>query len=276
MSTEHPEYKNRTFYGPLELSKDVPQNGDRYISLHPDDPTKLVRASVEGEYYDHDEMNRLVYATQKVLEGLSEHGVNHVNPIYIDQTRESGKAYLITIVDKLQNVKSYIDLTESGSFTDEQLAEIDHTLCGMLDFTLQAVREEGYISGEMMRLNQFVYDESQPPGKKMVLVDVEPADGHKIDLGRDSMKYGYSSQLTSAVAKLVVDTIVNTNRAGWMFASLEKAAAAVQVLPGDSADTIKAKTHLLQALDSKTISNDVLRLVDPDYEDEEDGGWILN
>lgn len=276
MSTERPEYENRTFYGPLELSKEVPQNGDRYISLHPDDPTKLVRASAEGEYYDSDEMNTLVYANQKVLEGLSEHGVNHVNPLYIDQTRESGKPCIITIVDKLQNVTSYIDLTKSDAFTDEQLTEIDHVLCGMLDFTLQAMREEGYVSPEIMKLNQFVYDDSQPSGKKMVLVDVEPRDGEKIEASRDSMKYGYLSPLADAVAKLVIDTIVNTNRAGWTFASVEKAAEAVQALPGESADTIKAKAQLLQALDSKTISQDVLNLIKFDDDDDNDDDWLLN
>jgi hypothetical protein len=274
MSVEYPEYGDRAFYGPLELSTEYPQNGDRYIALHPDDPTKLIRASSQGEYYDHNEMNSIVYATQQVLNGLSQYGVNHVNPVYIDQTSEAGKPYLITVVDKLRNVKSYSDLIEDEVFSDEQLSEIDHALCGMLDFTLQSVYEEGYISPEMMRLNQFVYDESQPPGSKMVLVDIEPRDGCKVDVNRDSMKYGYLSPLADTVAKLVVDTIINTNRASWTFASVEKAAAAIEALPGDSEGTINAKTKLFQALDSKSISQEVLNLLKIDEEDEDD--WIFD
>lgn len=274
MNTERPEYENRTFYGPLELSKDMPQSGDRYIAVHPEDPTKLVRASSKGEYYDHEEMNTLVYANQKVLEGLSQHGVNHVNPVYIDETSISGEPYLVTIVDKLQNVTPYDDLVESGSLTDEQFTEFDDVLCGMLDHTLQAVREEGYICSEMMRLNQFVYDESQPQGKRMVLVDVEPRNGYKIDIGRDTMKYGHLSPLADAVAQLAINTIVNTNRAGRTFASLEKATEAVKALPEYTADATNAKALLLQALVDRTVSTDVLNLIKLDEDDEDD--WILN
>jgi hypothetical protein len=274
MNIEQPDYVNRTFYGPLELSKEVAQNGDRYISLHPDDPTKLIRSSGKGVFYNHHEMNEIVFATQKVIEGLTEHGVNHVNPQYIDQTTELDDPHLMIVVDRLQDVTPYDELRKRGTFTDEQLIEIDYALCGMLDFTLQAIQEEGYISAEMMHLKQFVYDESQPPGKKMVLVDVEPLDGQKIDTRIDSMKYGYPSQLAYTAVQLAIGAIVNTNRAGWAFASIQKAAEVVTNLPGESMDTIKAQTYLLHALYSKTITKGILDLVRFDEDDGDD--WIIH
>lgn len=273
MNIEKPDYINRTFYGPLELSKEVAQRGDRYISLHPDDPTKLVRSSGKGVFYNHHQMNEIVFATQKVIEGLTEHGVNHVNPQYIDQTTERDDPHLMIIVDRLQNITPYDELRNRGALTDEHFVEIDSALSGMLDYTLEAIQEEGYISSEMMHLKQFVYDESQPSGKKMVLVDVEPLDGQKIDVSVDSMEHGYPSRLADTAIQLVIGAIANTNRAGWTFASIQKATEVVANLPGESMNTIKAKTYLLHALYSKTITKNILDLVRFD-EDEGDESII--
>lgn len=273
MSAERPAYKKRTFYGPLELSPDAPQNGDRYIMTHPEDPKKLVRASGEGTYEDLDDMNMRVFITQKVLDGLSRHGINHVNPTYINETSKSGEPYLITVVDKLQNIQPYSELLKSQNMSDTQVREADLVLEHMIEFAIEAMQENGYIDSEMMRLDQFAYDASQAPGKKMVLVDIEPIGGIKVDMSRDSMEHGYSSILASTVAGLCADAIELSNKSGHAIKSLRTAARAVETLPGNSEETVQAKTILLHALDSRRISQVVDNLASGealDYEGDDD------
>jgi hypothetical protein len=258
MNIEHPAYEQRTFYGPLNLAANIPQHGDRYIMIHPDDPSKLVRASGEGVYYNQQEMHTLVYCTQQVLKGLSEHGITHVNPSYIDETGENRQPRLVTIVDKLDSFLPYTDLFSKETLTGDEVYEADHAIGGMLSYIEQAMEEEGYYDQEMMRLDQFVYDASRPKDKKMILVDVEPTGSGKIDMNRDSMKYGYPSPLFTTVIRLCVDAIELSRKAGYSIPSLAQAARVVMQLPGELPETDRAKVELLHALDTCEISGDTM------------------
>lgn len=271
MNTDRPTYENRTFYGPLNLAAGAPQSGDRYIMTHPDNPSRLVRASGEGVYYDQKEMHTRVYHTQQVLKGLSEHGINHVNPTYIDETSDSHKPRLIVVVDKLDNFQPYTELLTNDTLTDEQIHEADQAISNMLSYIEQAINESGYHDQEMMRLDQFVYDSSKPEGKKMILVDVEPTGGGKIDVNRDSMEYGYPSPLLNTVIRLCVDAIELSNKVGYPIASLQRAAQIIMQLPGESPATNSAKAELLHALDTREISETTMNeLVNGRLWDEED------
>lgn len=271
VNSEHPTYEKRNFYGPLELAPDVPQHGDRYFMRHPDDATKLVRASGEGAYSNKDDMDEQVFAAQQVLNGLREHGVNHVNPSYIEQMSENGEPYLITVVDKLEDIVSYEELIDGGGFDESKIYEADTALCHMIDYTLSVIQENGYYSSEMMRLNQFAYDESQVEGKRFILVDIEPINSHKIDTTEDSMEYGYPSMLTGMVARFCADSIELSNIAGRSLSCLEEAARVVEALPGDSPATNRVKEVLLTALDTLTVSPEMQReIVDGGLYDEED------
>lgn len=110
MDVEKPIYEKRTFYGPLEIAPDLPQNGWRSIMKHPDDPSKLIRVSGEGTYWDQNEMDESVYATQQALRGLGEHGIHHVNPSYIDATDKDSRPHLLAVVTRLNHVQSYESL----------------------------------------------------------------------------------------------------------------------------------------------------------------------
>lgn len=273
MNAEHPAYEKRTFYGPLELDPDTPQERDRYMMTHSEDPNKLVRASGEGAYTDRDEMDMQVFITQKVLDGLKRHDINHVNPAYINETSEGGEPYLIMVVDKLQNMQPYSELLKSEEMNVDQVSEADLALRHMIEFTIEAMKENGYIDREMMRLEQFAYDPSQEHGKRMILVDTEPLGGLKIDMSRDSMEYGYSSMLASTVSRLCIDAIELSNKARHSVESLRIAAKAVEALPGNSEETIRAKAVLINALDTRRVDQLVDNLASGeslDYEGEVD------
>lgn len=258
MNIERPVYEQRTFIGPLNLAADAPRNGDRYIMDHPDDRSKLVRASGEGVYYNQQEMHTLVYRTQQVLKGLSEHGIAHVNPLYIDDTRESDQPRLITVVDKLDSFTPYTDLLTRDTLTTEHVYEADHAISAMLSYIEQAMDESGYYDQEMMRLDQFVYDASQPKDKKMILVDIEPTGSGKIDMDRDSMAYGYPSPLFTTVIRLCVDAIELSRKADHPIPSLAQAAQIIMQLPGESPATNAAKAALLHALDTCEINEETM------------------
>ena len=254
-----PSYSKRTFYGPLELNPDIRQNDYRTVLAHPEDPSKLIREiNAEGLYFNKTEMDETVYATQQILKGLSEYGVNHVDPSFFDETTDDERR-LTAVVTRLIDVRSYDELIE-GSVSLEQIYEIDQVLGNMFDYIAHAMEEEGYIGAEMMHLGQFVYDDSQPKGRKMVLVDTDPLYASKIDMQEDSIKNRFVSELTQTVARLVVDAITASNKAEQPLASFQKAASVIEALPGESYYTLSAKEALLHALDTHEISTHVRAL----------------
>lgn len=270
MNAERPAYEKREFYGPLELARDVPEIRYRHMLEHPDDPSKLIRTTDEGLYVDQYDMDEQVRITQQVLHDLKSHGINHVNPSYIDETSEDGEPCLLIVVDKLKDFEPYSKLIGSGNLTPEQIHEADLALGHMFDFLGQAMNENGHIDIEMMRLGQFVYDPSQPEGQKMVLVDVEPVGGREIDMAEDSMMRGYPSALATATAKLVADTVNLANKTGASVGSLQKAAEIIERLPGDSEQTNHMKSILLTALDNRELSQELVYYADASFFDQED------
>lgn len=273
MNAERPAYEKREFYGPLELAEDVPEIRYRYMLEHPDDPSKLIRTTDEGIYVDQYDMDEQVRITQQVLHDLKSHGINHVNPSYINETQDGGEPCLLIVVDKLKDFEPYSKLIGSGNLTPEQIHEADLALGHMFDFLGQAMNENGHIDIEMMRLGQFVYDPSQAEGQKMVLVDVEPVGGVKIDMNEDSMEHGYPSTLATATAKLVTDTVNLANKTGADVGSLQKAAEIIERLPGDSEQTNHMKSILFAALDNRELSKELIYYADSGLVDEEDEGY---
>ena len=273
MNAERPEYEKREFYGPLELAQDVPEIRYRHMLEHPDDPSKLIRTTDEGLYLDQRDMDEQVRMTQQVLHDLKNHGINHVNPSYIDETSEGGEPYLLIVVDKLKDFEPYSKLIGSGNLTPEEIHEADLALSHMFDFLGQAMDENGHIDIEMMRLGQFVYDPSQPEGQKMVLVDVEPVGGREIDMAEDSMMRGYPSALATATAKLAADTVNLASKTGASVDSLQKAAEIIERLPGDSEQTNHMKSILFAALDNRKLSKELIYYAESGLVDEEDGEY---
>jgi len=273
MNAERPAYEKREFYGPLELARDVPEIRYRYMLEHPDDPSKLIRTTDEGLYFDQNDMNEQVRITQHILHDLKSRGINHVNPSYINETQDGGEPCLLIVVDKLKDFEPYSKLIGSGNLTPEQIHEADLALGHMFDFLGQAMNENGHIDIEMMRLGQFVYDPSQAEGQKMVLVDVEPVGGVKIDMNEDSMEHGYPSTLATATAKLVTDTVNLANKTGADVGSLQKAAEIIERLPGDSEQTNHMKSILFAALDNRELSKELIYYADSGLVDEEDEGY---
>lgn len=259
MTAEHHLYGDRGFYGPLEPIANSPLHNGRYIAKHPDDSSKLVRSSGEGAYYDRVEMDSRVRATQRVLDGLAKLGLNHANPSYIDDTRQNEQPHLVTIVDRITNHQPYADLVASDDLSADQVDEANNVIDIMLTYTGQVMNTGDYIDSEMMRLDQFVYDASQPTGKKMVLVDVEPVGGQKVDINEDSMAHGYPTFLMDTIVQLCTDAIELSNKAGYPVTSLQKAATIVGELPGNSAETNEAKATLLQALDTLSVDNEEMK-----------------
>ncbi|MBC7868687.1 hypothetical protein H7X69_00715 [Candidatus Saccharibacteria bacterium] len=270
MNAERSVFVERDFYGPLELASANENRSDRYIMLHPNDPTKLVRAGGGGTYLDKEEMNERVGDTLQVLKGLSEHGVAHVKPSYIDETSESGQPYLITVVDKLDNIRPYDEIIASPELNAEQIEEADLAISHMLSYAAQTIREGGYIDPEMMHLDQFVYDVSRPEGERMVLVDVEAIGAFKVDSTADSMKNGFPTALVRTVAELCVDIINLANRSEHLPASLPAAVTIIEALPGESPETNEAKMALLYALDTNEISPEIANLANGVMMDDKD------
>jgi len=255
-----PSYETRRFYGPLELSLSIPETSETRALKHPDDPSKLIREiNAELLYASQEEMDNDVYMAQIVLDGLRAHGLNHVDPSYIDETSKDGELGLLAVVTKLNNGTRYDDLL-STHMSQEQIDEADQAICSMLDHTSQVMKEGGYTDAEMMHLSQFVYDNSQPEGKKMVLVDIIPLGGRKIDMEKDSMGYGFPSTLAKTVVKLSIDAINLANKTDRTITSLQKVAKLVEALPGDSLDTNDAKTALAHALNTQVITREISNL----------------
>jgi hypothetical protein len=269
MNAEPPVYEKREFYGPLKLSEDTPNNLYRYMLEHPDDSSKLVRTT-DGLYCNQEDMGEHVRITQQVLQGLKDHGINHVNPSYIDESSEQGKPYLLIVVDKLKDFEPYSKLIDRGDLTSEQAHEADLALNHMFSFLEQAMSENGYIDTEMMHLEQFVYDPSQLKGQKIVLVDVEPIGGEKVDMKEDSMEHGYPSSLAITVAKLAADAINLARKTGYHVESLQKAAEIIDLLPGESELTNQMKADLLRALDSRELTPEVMYFANGGFVDEDD------
>ena len=257
MNSEKPTYQKRTFYGPLELAPGFPQMGDRYILKHPNEPSKLIRQS--GEEWSPSEMDACVYATQQVLKGLGSYGIHHVEPSFIENVSKDDQAYLLIVVTGLHDVQSYENL-QNTHMTPDQVNEADQALTNMLNYTIHVIDEGGYIDPEMMRLEQFVYDPTQPPGKRMVLVDVEPLFSHKVDANEESVEDGLPSILAYGVIRLIVDAINLAHKAPYPTVSLQKAKVAVEKLPRDSPATNELKATLRQALDALEINPDILEI----------------
>lgn len=141
----------------------------------------------------------------------------------------------------------------AGSLNFDQISEMDQALTSMLEYTAQIMDEGGYIDPEIMRLEQFVYDASQPQGKRMVLVDIEPLGSEKVDVNKNSTEYRYPSALASTVIKLGANAINLAKKAGsgYNLTSLQKAARAIEALPEDDSLAIdEAKIAFVRALDS--------------------------
>lgn len=270
MNAERPAYEKREFYGPLELAQDVPEIRYRYMLEHPDDPSKLIRTTDEGLYVDQHDMDEQVRITQQVLHDLKSHGINHVNPSYINETQDGGEPCLLIVVDKLKDFEPYSKLIGNGNLTSDQIHEADLALGSMFDFLGRMMDEDGYIDIEMMRLGQFVYDPSQPEGQKMVLVDVEPVGGRKVDMAEDSMEEGYPSSLATAVAKLTADTVNLANKTGADIDSIRKATEIIERLPGDSEETGRMKSVLLAALDNRALNKELIYYSEAGLVDDED------
>lgn len=251
-----PAYVDRKFYGPLALATGMPQNIRRHMLAHPSDKTKMIREGHEGTYVDQAEMDERVFATQQVLDGLTRHGVNHVNPAFINDTGMNNKPNLLTVVTLHENSIPYGNLLRKGLLSDEQVFEADYVIGSMLEYLAEVIDEGGYVDAEMMRLKQFVYDDSQPQGKKMVLVDVEPLDGSKVDRNEESVSDdGAPNQMTRSVLRLVTDIINLCQKAGTRdITSLEKMATIVASLPGESTAVNAMKAAILRALDNRTVS----------------------
>lgn len=253
MNTERPIYEKRTFYGPLEIAADLPQDKWRSIMKHPDDPSKLIRVSGEGAYWDQDEMDESVYATQQVIKGLSKHGIHHVNPSYIDATDKDGRPHLLAVVTRLSHVQPYESLLLDESLDTDQIREIDQTLTNMLAYATQVMEEGGYIDPEIMRLEQFAYDASQTEGKRMILVDIESLGSVKVDVNKNSIEHGYPPALASTIIKLGVDAINLANKVGqdYTLTSLQKATDTLEALPENNSSAIDdAKIAFAHALDA--------------------------
>lgn len=268
MNAERPVYEKREFYGPLELKGESSENRYHYMLEHPDDPTKLVRTTNSGLFQDKFEMDKDVKIIQHILQKLEEQGINHVNPSYIDETSESGQPYLLIVVDRLHDATDYSKLIENGNLTDDQREEADYALGHMYGFLKQAVEDEDYVDEEMLRLDQFVYDQSQPKGKRMVLVDVEPIGGTEINMSQDSMDHGYPTALASITTQLVADTVELAKKTGATLESTQSAIEVIKMLPGNSVKTQQMKNILLHALIHHELTPQFLHLLDGASEDE--------
>ena len=260
MNAERFVYAERNFYGPLELASANEERRDRYIMLHPDDTTKLVRASNKGTYLDKKEMNERVSNTQQVIDGLSEHGVSHVNPSYIDGTSEGGEPYLITVVDKLEYARPYDEIIAHPELSGEQIKEADLAICHLLSYAAQIIHDGGYIDPEMMRLSQFAYVASSPAGERMILVDVEAFGAFEVDPNKDCMENGFPTALVRTVAELCIDAINLAKKSEHQLASLQAAIAITKTLPGKSPETNEVKMALLWALENNEISSEIVNL----------------
>lgn len=263
MNAEKSPYGVRDFYGPLELAGLTDPASGRDILFHPDDPNKLVRTSHEDAFYNKNGMTELVNNTSNLLKGLGEHGVNHVNPTYIDQSPDDDTPRLMTIVDKIDSAQPYSEFFEVMS--QEQVVEANDTLVNMLSYAQSVAENGGIIDPEIMQMSQFVYDsESQ----KFILVDVEPIGALEIDISEESVEisedegveYRIPSPLSRTVAQLCIDVIELSRRAESPLSSLRAAANAIDALPGVSGATDDAKISLLQMLDTGEVTPDILNM----------------
>lgn len=270
MNLERSVFIDRDFYGPLELASVNGERGDRYVMLHPTDPTKLVRASGKGTYLNKEEMYKRVSDTQQVLGGLGEHGVTHVNPLYIDDTREDGEPYHLAVVDRLNNVRPYDEIIASFELSIDQIEEANLAIGHMLSYAMQTIHKGGYIDPEMMHLSQFVYDSLRPRGEKMVLVDVEAIGASKVDSTGDSIENGLPTALLRTVAELCVDIINLAKKSERQPTSLQSAIAVIKALPGESSETNDAKEVLLEALATNDINPEITNLANGEMIDSED------
>lgn len=274
-------YTPREFYGPLQLDPEMPQSRDRYFAIHPDDPSKIIRYTSDraGNAYDKEEMDEKVANTQRVLDNLTRHNIPHVNPMFIDETNAQGQPSLMIVADRLTNVRSYTeDIISAESVAPDVAREADVVLERLFNCVNTATQEGGYLDREMMGLGQFVYDDSRPVGQKMVLIDVEPLGASKVDPFEESIREGYpeGTCALSTTARLSVNAIRLAQKTDYHVQSLRAAARVIEILPGNSENTNAAKMALLDALDKKTVSLEVLNLamgeaMDCDAFDDDEG-----
>jgi hypothetical protein len=267
MSAERPIYENREFYGPLELSKTAPEMRYRYMLEHPDDPTKLIRTTEEGEYADRGEMDHEVAKSIATLEGLEEHGITHTHPVYSAETGAKGRPYLVMTVDKIADATPYSTLIENNILTDNQLHEADRALCGMLDYVHDVMSNGGPYDSEMMRLEKFVY--TSDTNGSLVLTGIEPFASDVYDPDSDpneeSIALDYPSGLAICVINLTIDTVTLSTKTDDSLESLQKAADAVTRLPGSSDATNKLKSDLLTAITTRTLTPELMHYVNEEF-----------
>lgn len=263
MNAEKSTYGTRDFYGPLELSGLSDPASGRDMLVHPDDPSKLVRASHEDAYYDKNEMTELVNDTNTLLKSLGEHGVTHVNPTYLDQSPNDSTPRLMIVVDKIDSAQPYSKLLEV--MPQEQIDKADDTLVSMLAYTRDVAENGGIIDPEIMHMSQFVYDTEN---QKFILVDVEPIGAHKIDISEESVEliqeddveYRLPTQLSRTVAQLCIDVLELSRHTESPLSSIRAAANAIGALPGSSIATDEAKMSLLRMLDTGEVTPDILNM----------------
>jgi hypothetical protein len=243
----------------------MPQPLGRFFAIHPDDPSKIIRYTSDraSDAYDKEEMDEKVANTQHVLDNLTRHNVPHVNPLFIDETNNQGQPSLMIVVNRLTNVRSYTeDIISAESVAPDVAREADLVLERLFDCVDSAVQQGGYLDREMMGLGQFIYDDSRPVGQKMVLIDVEPIGARKVDPLEESIREGYpeGTCALSTTARLSVNAIRLAQKTSYPVQSLEAAARVIEMLPGNSENTNAAKIALLDALDKKIVSMEVLNL----------------
>ena len=228
------------------------------IYTHPGSSNKLVRWS--EHVYDHLD---IVYPLQDHLENLERvYGIPNVHPQFALSESPLAPASrftavrpeysdIVAVVDNIEDGTTLESLMESNELNEEKVQEYDFLAQRLIAHLRDTYVYGGLFCTDFYHYNQYLYSESAPAGKRLILVDIEPIGLNVLPEPASRLPGGVPLQLIRAIVNFTEEVAELEHYTGTKLAASSELIELLELIESEGLSVVEeARLNALQLLDA--------------------------
>lgn len=230
------------------------------IYIHPEDSSKIVRWSE----HVYDDLNN-VYPLKDHLEHLERvYGIPNVHPQFAlsenplpsiaRSTAVQPESHIVAVVDNIKDGATLENLIQTDTLNQEKIQEYDFLAQRLIAHLRDTYINGGLFCTEFYHYNQYLYSDSAPAGKKLILADIEPIGFNILPEPASRLSGGVPLQLIRAVVNFTKEVAELEHYTGTKLAASSELIELLELIESEGLSVIEeARLNALQLLDAHEL-----------------------